>query len=888
MVDTLWGWHALPVEQVFEKLGSRSDGLLAAEVATRAKQYGPNRIERSRRDGALKILGRQLVNPLVYVLLAAALLAVLMGKVTDGFVVLAVVFINTVVGFIQEMSAGKAIEALSQMVPEHTTVVRGGVQKTIPAHEIVPGDVVLLQPGDRIPADLRMFDVSNLHADEAMLTGESLPVSKHVAPVPLDAVVGDRRSIAFGGTLVTSGAAAGVVVAIAGATELGHISQLLRETTGLQTPLTRRLAKLAGAITVSIVIVAALIFVVGLLRDYALFDSALAAITMAVASIPEGLPAIITIASSIGVRRMARRHVIVRHLPAVETLGSTTVICTDKTGTLTRNEMTVQALSTGQAEYELTGVGYVPEGVLLYSGTKADPTPPEVVELLRASILCNDSTLLQKEGQWTIVGDPTEAALVVAGRKLGLDEVLLREAYQRRHVIPFDSERQFMATLHGTASGHALVCMKGAPEVVTTFCATSVDGTQLDSERVQQQVNALAASGMRVLAIASGTASDSMAKFEGVSPGVPLQFLGLLAMIDPPRPEAAEAVQRCLNAGIKVKMVTGDHPATALAIGEALGLVDGGPNRLGLVTGLELARATDAELEDLVASSSIFARVAPEHKLRLVKALQARGEVVAMTGDGVNDAPALKRADIGVAMAISGTAVAKEAADMVLADDNFASIAAAVEEGRRVYDNLIKSLTFILPTSLGQAMILLVAVLFFPVVNGHLLLPIEPVQILWVNLIVAVMLTLPLAFEATEPDVMSRPPRPPDAPLLSGFLIIRTFLVSSLMTASAIGLFLVEYQRDLRLGIDPATALAESQTVAVTTIMLFQAIYLLNCRSLTDSVFRIGLFTNLHVYYGIATALALQLCFVYLPAANRLFHTHPLSCLLYTSPSPRD
>jgi magnesium-transporting ATPase (P-type) len=831
---------------------------------------------------------RQLATPLVYILFVSAVAAVFLGKVTDGIVIFAVIVVNTVVGFIQEMQAGKAIEALSRMVPMGATVLRDGSPQQLAAHEIVPGDVVVLSTGDKVAADMRLLESDGLHTDEAALTGESLPVAKRVAPVPEDSVVGDRSSMVFGGTLVVSGTATAVVVATGAGTELGRISHLLGETEMVDSPLTRRLRTLALWITAVILAVAVVIFGIGLLRAYPMVDSLLAAITLAVAAIPEGLPAAITIASAIGVRRMAHRHAIIRHLPAVETLGSTTVICTDKTGTLTRNQMTVQTLWTPVREYHLTGVGYAPVGELQADGQLVASLPPEARELLLASVLCNDASLARSNGQWGIVGDPTEAALLVAARKGGLEEEFLRDQYPRLDAILFNSERQFMATLHQAGTDGAddgLICVKGAPEVVLGFCDRFADGTRLDAGQVLQVVEALASRGMRVLAMASAPAPASLTVLPDSSPGAPLRFLGLAGMLDPPRPEVIGAIQACRTAGIEVKMVTGDHPSTARAIGEQLGLLK--PGRAGhrVVTGQVISRASQAELEELAASSAVFARVAPDHKLRLVMALQARGEVVAMTGDGVNDAPALKRADIGIAMGIGGTAVAREAADMVLADDNFASIEAAVEEGRRVYDNLIKSLAFIFPTSLGQAMVILLAVMFFPVRDGHLLMPIDPAQILWVNLVVAITLAMPLAFEAPEPDLMQRPPRPPNAPLLDGFLVARTFLVAVLMTAGAIGLFLYEYQTDIRLGIDHATALAESQTVAVTTIILFQAFYLLNCRSLTESAFRIGLFSNKHVYHGIAAALALQLFLVYLPPFNQLFNTLPLSLTDWIAPT---
>lgn len=876
MTDPASRWHTLQIKDALGQLQATPGGLTTAEAQKRLRETGPNRIERGAGRPWYRVLLHQLADPIVYVLLAAALLAILIGKVADSFVVLAVVVLNTAIGFIQEMRASQAIEALSRMVPQNATVLRDGDPTLVPAHEIVPGDVLALQPGDQVPADVRLIEVNGLQVEEAALTGESLPVAKNEAPVDSDAVLGDRRSMAFGGTLVTAGTAEGVVVATGARSELGRISRLLNETVELQTPLTRRLARLARSITLAILVVAGLIFLVGMLRDNSLLDSALAAITLAVASIPEGLPAVITIASAIGVQRMARRRAIIRHLPAVETLGSTTVICTDKTGTLTRNEMTVEALWTSAAEIEVGGIGYAPEGTLRMAGQALDPLPDEVRQLLVAGVLCNDAGLEFDDGRWRIVGDPTEGALVVAARKAALDESALREAFPRKDEIPFSSERQFMATLHDTADNRAVVYLKGAPEVMAKMCPMFADGLPMSHETVHAAAQALASRGMRVLAIAMATPAAGRADLEGTAWRNDLRFLGLVGMTDPPRDEAVAAVKACQRSGIVVKMVTGDHAATARAIGQSIGLLESAGGGAVVVTGHQIETASEDELVKLARSTNVFARVAPEHKLRLVKALQADGQVVAMTGDGVNDAPALKRAEIGIAMGINGTAVAKEAADMVLADDNFASISAAVEEGRRVYDNLAKSLAFILPTSLGQAMIILVAVLFFPVTDGHLLMPIEPVQILWVNLVVAIALALPLAFEAQEPGLMERPPRPPNEPLLSPFLVFRTFLVGALMTAGAVGLFLHEYNDDLLAGMPVERARAEAQTIAVTTIILFQMLYLLNCRSLTQTLWRIGLFSNRWVYIGILVTLGLQLAFVYLAPLNRVFHTEPL------------
>jgi Ca2+-transporting ATPase len=655
---------------------------------------------------------------------------------------------------------------------------------------------------------------------------------------------------------------------------LGRISPLLGEAQGVETPLTRQLAVVGKWLTIAIVVVAAILFVVGVLRGYPLADAALAGITLAVGAVPEGLPAIVTIALAIGVRRMARRRALIRLLPAVETLGSTTVICSDKTGTLTKNEMTVKELWTpGEADgsYEVGGVGYAPEGELTREGQNVPEPPADARRLLLAGALCNDADLLRSESGWTISGDPTEGALLTAAQKLGVDLADTRATHKRLDAIPFESERQYMATLNSEPGDGATIFVKGAPEVVLARCEATAGGRPVDRAAVLERVEAMAARGMRVLALAEKRASGTTLDEGDVEGG--LALLGLEGMIDPPRPEAIEAVEACKRAGISVKMITGDHATTARAIGEQLGLATGGK----AMTGARLENLSDEDLREVVRTTSVFARVAPEHKLRLVRALQANGEVAAMTGNGVNDAPALKQADIGVAMGITGTDVSKESADVVLTDDNFASIAAAVEEGRRVYDNLVKALAFILPTNIGLAVILTAAVAFFPIVNGEPLLPMQPTQILWINLVAAVALALPLAFEAMEPDVMRRPPRDPDAPILSGFVIFRTVFVALLMAAGAIGMFLWQYNTYTAGGAPRAEALAEAQTMAVTTVILFQVFYVLNCRSLRDSILRIGLFSNPWIYVGIGAIVLLQLGFVYLPFMNLLFGTAPLT-----------
>jgi len=874
-------WHALDVAVAFAELDSSPSGLAASEAQERLRRHGPNVLERVAGDGAWRILWRQIDNPLILVLLASGAIAIALGKVTDGLVVLAVVVINGLIGFVQEYRANRAIESLRDMVPEYATALRDGARHRVPVAELVPGDVVVLASGDKVPADLRLVAVKSLRVEEAALTGESVPVEKSVAPVAPATTIGDRTPMAFGGTLVSYGTATGVVVATGAATELGRISSLLQEAVNLETPLTRALGTIGKYIALAIVAISAVILTIGLFRAAgaglplaeSLRETLIFAIALAVGAIPEGLPAIVTISLAIGVQRMAQRRAIIRRLPAVETLGSTTVICSDKTGTLTRNEMTVvEAWTPAGGPCRIEGVGYAPVGEFRRADGKAGAAPADVRRLLLDAALCSDATLRRHDGQWGITGDPTEGALVVAAEKAGVAVEETRRRHARRDAIPFESENQLMATSHAEPDGRQRVIVKGAPEVVLRRCADGPDG--VDHAALHAEVDRMASAGMRVLALAERHLAPGHhdLRLEDIEKG--LRFLGLVGMIDPPRPEAIAAVRACQGAGITVKMITGDHKATAQAIGRQLGLA----NEVAAISGSSLDGLAPDRLREVAQSTAVFARVAPEHKLRLVQALQASGHVAAMTGDGVNDAPALKQADIGVAMGVTGSSVSKEAADVVLTDDNFATIVAAVEEGRRVYDNLIKSLAFVLPTNLGLALILIYAVLFFPFdpQTRLLLLPIEPVQILWINLVAAVALALPLAFEAKEADVMRRPPRDPKAPVLSGFVIWRTVVAALLMTAGAIGVFLWELGQYVEAGTAHGVALAEAQTMAVTTVIAFQIFYLLNSRSLRDSVLRIGLGSNPAVYLGIATVLLAQGAFVYLPAFQAVFGSSPL------------
>jgi len=867
-------WHALEVQSALAILGSSEDqGLPSAEVQERLARHGHNLLQARRGSGLLALLWRQVNNPVVYLLLGSAMLAVALGKVLDGLVVVGAVVVNTIIGFLQEFRAGKAIEALSRMVPQEAQVVRDGRTQSVPSSELVPGDIVLLASGDKVPADVRLLVSRNLQVEEAALTGESVSSQKAVAPLPVETPLGDQRSMAFGGTLVTTGWARTLVVATGEATELGRISHLLQDATELQTPLTQALASVGKWLTLAVLCVSGVLLGICLLRGYSFADALLVAITLAVASIPEGLPAIITIVLAIGVQRMAACNAVIRKLPAVETLGSTSVICSDKTGTLTRNEMTVQALYTPAETYTLSGVGYSPVGDLSSPSGPVLKTPADVHALVRAGALCCDASLHEEADTWHLSGDPTEGAMVVASMKVGTDVDALRRTWRRLDVVPFESEHQFMATLHASPAGDGnVVFIKGAPEAILRRCGTSVDAR----EAVMHHVAHMASQGMRVLAVGQKRVSSSALSLEPADVESEFTLLGLQGMIDPPRPESIVAVKTCHAAGITVKMITGDHIGTAEAISRQLGLLNSGGR---CMTGAQLAKLDALGLRKAAMETNVFARVAPEHKLRLVQALQDEGHVVAMTGDGVNDAPALKHANIGIAMGITGSAVSKEAADVVLADDNFASIASAVEEGRRIYDNLVKSLAFVLPTNLGLGLILIAAVAFFPVLliaGEHVpLMPMLPTQMLWINLVAAVTISLPLAFEVLEPDAMRRPPREPNTPILGSFVLVRTILVALLLAAGAVGLFLWEYLTEVpRQG--HTIALREAQTMAVTTVVFFQIFYLVTCRSLRSSVFRVGFFSNRTVFAGVGALLLLQAGFIYLPFMQRIFGTASL------------
>jgi len=858
-------WHALSLEEVAQAVAAGEDGLSEEEARRRIEEVGPNRLRPPEREGPLARFLRQFANVLIYVLLAAAAVTALLGQWLDTGVILAVVLINALIGFIQEGKAEQAMEAIRGMLSPQASVLRDGRRQTIPAERVVPGDVVFLQAGDKVPADVRLTRIKNLQVQEAALTGESEAVQKRPDALPPDTPLGDRTCLAFAGTTVTFGQGSGIVVATADSTEVGRISTMLSEVGELQTPLLRQIDRFGQWLTGAIVILAAATFAFGVLvRDYSYVDMFMATVGLAVAAIPEGLPAILTITLALGVQQMAGRNAIVRRLPAVETLGSVTVICSDKTGTLTRNEMTVQTIVTRRSEIEVTGVGYDPHGEILVDGDPVDlDAMPHLQEMLRGALLCNDARLTRRDDDWTVDGTPTEGALLTAACKAGFDRDYEQEASPRTDVIPFDSRHKFMATLHHDHEGNAAIFVKGAPERVLDMCSRQAgDGEDepLDRDWWLDRIRAVAARGQRLLALARRPvdAGQRELAFDDVEDG--LTLLGLFGIADPPRDEAIRAVAQCQSAGIRVKMITGDHAVTAQAIGRQLGLI--GIDHA--ITGGDLDEVEDDRLPGTVRSSDVFARTSPANKLRLVEALQAEGEVVAMTGDGVNDAPALKRADVGIAMGQAGTEAAKEAAEVVLADDNFATIGHAVEEGRRIYDNIKKAITFILPTNGGQAFAVLTAIVI------GISLPITPLQILWVNMITAVTLGLALAFEPAEEDLMARPPRPTGKPLLSAFLVWRIVFVSLLLVAGTAGMFIWE--------ISNGASTERARTIAVNVLVVGEIFYLLNTRYLYAPVINArGLFGSRLVLLSIAAVIVLQGLFTYLPWMQILFETRGLA-----------
>jgi potassium/sodium efflux P-type ATPase len=851
-------WYQLSAEKVMEMLSASADGLTSVEAKARLERYGYNELKFSKQSAIVRFL-LQFRSSLIYVLLAAALVTAILDMWVDSAVILVVVVANAIIGFIQEGKAEASMEVLSKMMVLECTVLRDGERKDIAARELVPGDMVLLEEGDRVPADLRLFSIKNLSTDEAPLTGESLPVEKTTEPMPKPGLPpGDQRCMAFSGTFVARGSGHGIVVSTAEQTEIGKIATLVKETKAEAPPLMRKMAQFTRFLVIAILILAAINLILGAtLGGYDFVYSFLASVSLAVAAIPEGLPAILTIALASGARAMARRNALVRRLPAVETLGSATVICSDKTGTLTKNEMTVVRVYCGRKTYQVTGSGYEPEGEFYLDGNPVDPLKEsDLAQTLSAGLLCNNAYLKQTDGGYEISGDPTEGALVVAAMKAGIDEASLR-----LDQIPFGSEHRYMATLH-EHSGDNAIYVKGSPERILTMCQMQLANGNiepLEPEVVKNIVDEMAKDALRVLGLAykrvpSSKRSLSPDDLEG------LVLLGLQGMMDPPREEAIEAVTRCKRAGIRVVMITGDHARTAQAIAGQLGISGNGE----VLTGEDLSKISDEELYEVVEKVSVYARVAPIDKYRVTTQLQKRGHVVAMTGDGVNDAPALKAADIGVAMGLKGTDVSREAGDMVLVDDNFASIVAAVEEGRHVFENIRKVILYTLPTNGGQALLVIGAIVLIPFVPLFAdRLPLEPIQILWVNLYDAVALALPLLWEPREKGLLERLPRDPKEPIANRLFFRKMILVSLIMAGAAFAVF-YNYGNVAVSGAEvDELRLTQAQTAAFMTVMMVHVFYLLTARSLTRSAFSTNPFSNKWVVVGIAATVAIQLIIVY-------------------------
>lgn len=883
-------WHHLPKSELLKLLETDSQqGLHPLEVENRQQRYGLNALTQKEGKSPFVIFLEQFNQPLIYLLMAAGVITGLLREWVDMGVIFAVVLLNAIVGFVQEAKAVQAMEALTKTMQSEATVVRGGQKQRISADELVPGDIVFLQSGDKVPADLRLLQTRDLQIDESALTGESVPVEKEsIDQLSSDTVLAERYNIVHSSTLVTYGTATGVVVATGDRTEIGQINEMIASAEVLETPLTRQIEEFSLALMKVILSIAALTFIAGLLRGEvvnreALKEAFLEVVALAVGAIPEGLPVVVTITLAIGVSRMAKRNAIIRKLPAVETLGSTTVICSDKTGTLTQNEMTVQDVFAGGQEFEVSGIGYGFEGEFTKSesapppvdgvsptqeGNKADPQSNyALIECLKAGLLCNDSRLVLKEQKLRVEGDPTEAALITSATKAGLSRETLEQEFPRVDTLPFESQHQYMATLHNLGENQPRIAyIKGSVETILTRChdAYSASGEKvtINADLIHTQIDEMTNQGLRVLAFARAEFPPGTSSITHESIESSLTFLGLQAMIDPARTEAIEAVRSCQRAGIQVKMITGDHVGTAAAIGRKLGL-DGSMGKPLTISGKEISELLDEELIGVVDRISVFARVAPEQKLRLVKALQARKNVVAMTGDGVNDAPALRQADIGTAMGITGTEVAKEAADMVLLDDNFATIRDAVEEGRRIYDNIIKSIIWLLPTNASLGLIIVVSSFF------NLGMPVTPLHILWINTIAAVLLGTTLAFEVAEPGIMKRPPRPPQMPLLQSPTVRRIILVGCILCAIAFAVYLLEQS-------NPETSPASAQTAAANAIVFGQIFLLFNCRSRRYTMFKLGVFSNGWLIVGVISMIIAQLLFTYTPLMNQIFKTAPI------------
>lgn len=849
-------WHALSPDQSLARAESRIDGISSAEAQRRLEDWGPNSLPEPVRIGPLRRFLAQFNSGLIYFLLAAALASFMLGHVIDGAVIGSVILVNAIVGFVQEGKAEQALRAIGHLISRQAMVKRDGQRTSVSADELVPGDIVLLEAGQKVPADARIVRARAMSVDEALLTGESLTADKSSAAVAAETPLGDRSSMVFSGTLVKTGQATAVVTATGRATEIGKIGGMLQEVTELSTPLLRQINRFATRFTRVMLVGSILLFAFLVwMRQFEWSEALIMVVALAVGLIPEGLPAVITITLAIGVRRMAVRHALIRKLPAVETLGAVSVICTDKTGTLTRNEMMVREVFAGNAQVQVGGSGYAPEGELAGTQGGPDETRIAVRELALCGLLCGDARLEQGESGWWVEGDPMEGALIAFAMKAGLDPSHERREWPRLDEIPFDAMHRYMATLHQSPEGGHVVFIKGAPEAVLRMI-----GDPAVSKEWGERISGAAAAGERLLGFATKRVDDSVNALAPDLLKTGVEPLGLAGFIDPPREEAQDAVAECRRAGIEIKMITGDHAATALAIARQLRLAD----EPKAMTGTEIERLGEEDLLDAVEEISVFARASPEHKLRIVRALQARGHIVAMTGDGVNDAPSLKQADVGTAMGQKGSEASREAAKMVLLDDNFASIVAAVHEGRTVYDNIRKVIAWTLPTNGGESVIVLLAILM------GFTLPMTATQILWINLVTDSALGLALAFEPSERGVMERPPRRANAALLSAFMLWRVLLVSFLFAAISLGIFFT--------ALDTGRSVETARTMVVNMLVGAGIFYLFNVRYLrAGSITLRGALGTKAVLLAVGAVVSAQLIFTYLPLMNRIFASRPLS-----------
>ncbi len=854
-------WHSLKVNEIFEKLESSPTGITSSEAKQRLGKFGLNELAEKKGETPLQMFLQQFKDFLILVLIAATVVSFLIGETIDALVILLIVVLNAILGFTQEYRAEKALAALKKMVSPTATVIRNGRQHKIPASTLVPGDVILLETGEKIPADIRLVEVANLKVSESALTGESEPVTKIVGEISGEKTLGDRRNIAYMGTTITYGRGKGVVCATGMGTEIGKIAEMIQTVEKEETPLQKKLEKLGKQLGAIVLILCTIIFVVGILQGKDLLDMFLTAVSLAVAAIPEGLPAIVTITLAIGLKRMVRSNAIVRKLAAVETLGSTDVICSDKTGTLTRDEMVIRKIYVNEKVYGITGEGYSPEGNFMLGGKKVDVQGDTTLKLILTSgTLCNNASLIKKEARWEVLGDPTESSIVVAARKAGLIQEELLAEYPRVRELPFDSERKRMSTVH--LHGNELIAfVKGSPEGILDLCSEIQIGgknrkiNDEDKKRILGEYENFGGNALRVLAIAYRKLPKSV---EHTTESVEsrLTFLGLVGMIDPPREDAVKAIALCRKAGIKPIMITGDFKTTAVAIGKEMGLYSTGDI---VLTGEELEHLTDDELKKIVEKVTIYARVNPEHKLRIVNALKSRGHVVAVTGDGVNDAPALKKSDIGVAMGITGTDVSKEAADMILVDDNFASIVKAVEEGRGIFDNIRKFVRYLLSCNVGEIMTIFFSMLFL----AKLPLPLRPVQILWMNLVTDGLPAIALGVDPKDSDVMSRKPRSRREEVIDNRMLLNFLLTGLIISVGTLFLFQNAYEENME----------KAQTVAFTTIVMFQLFFVFSCRSEKHSLLSVGLFTNKYLLLAVGTSVMLQIAVIHIPMLQVAFGT---------------